>query len=148
VKKGDVAVTVLGTSFNVNAYEDEDALRVTLVEGSVKVSNRGSSAILKPGEQAVATTRYSPLATSSADVAAAVAWKNGFFSFRGTDIKGIMRQLSRWYDVDVLYQGAYADRTFTGKIDRSLTLLQVLKGLEDTKMHFRIEEGKKLIVLP
>jgi transmembrane sensor len=129
VKKGETDITVLGTSFNINAYEDEDALRVTLVDGSVKVSNKENSAILKPGEQAVATTRYSPLATRPADLEQVTAWKDGRFQFEGEGIETVMKQISRWYDVEVVYESKPKDH-FRGGISRDVDASKVFQMLE------------------
>lgn len=145
VKSRGQEVTVLGTHFNINAYPDERVVRTTLLEGSVKVSEGKNTVILRPGEQSVLA---STLIVRKVNAQDAVSWKDGFFSYRHTEIKGIMRQLSRWYDVEVVYEGVNPDQTFTGKIDRNLTLSQVLKILEQTKVHFRIEDGKRLVILP
>ena len=128
-------VQALGTQFNVNAYTDEPLMTTTLLEGSVKINN----SILKPGEA------YSAGKVSKANTEAAVAWKNGVFIFYKADLQSVMRQLSRWYDVDVKYEGKIRIRTFSGKIERDLSLSDLLDGLKRTDVHFRIE-GKKLIV--
>ncbi|MEP7258910.1 MAG: FecR family protein [Flavitalea sp.] len=128
-------VQALGTQFNVNAYADEPLMTTTLLEGSVKIDN----SILKPGEA------YRAGKVSKANTEAAVAWKNGVFIFYKADLQSVMRQLSRWYDVDVKYEGNIRIRTFSGKIERDLSLSDLLDGLKRTDVHFRIE-GKKLIV--
>jgi transmembrane sensor len=157
-------VEVLGTHFNVNAYNDETAVKTTLLEGSVKVVKRetvpqgGSkenSEILKPGEQAVLSRTHSPLTTRhspftidhSPDLEQVMAWKNGFTSFSKADIKSIMRQVARWYNVEVVYEGDIPQRSFTGGISRSARLSELLRLLEVSKVHFRIE-GNRLIVTP
>lgn len=106
VGKGDLEVTVLGTHFNVNAYDDENNIKVTLLEGSVKVLQQAldDKAILKPGEQAIAMANTKLKLEKNVDLQEVMAWKDGRFYFDGADIKTIMRQLSRWYDVDVSYQ--------------------------------------------
>jgi transmembrane sensor len=142
------AVEVLGTKFNINAYSDEPALQTTLLEGSVKVSSmeNGKWAMLKPGQQA--SIRRSQLTVhDNADLELAMAWKNGFTLFKSADIKSIMRQVARWYDVEVVYEGAVSDRSFTGGISRSADLQELLRLLQVSKVQFRIE-GKKLIVMP
>ncbi|WP_295120483.1 FecR family protein [uncultured Chitinophaga sp.] len=140
-------VEVLGTSFNINAYEDEQSIKTTLVFGAVRVWNGQQSAILKPGEQAQAANGIRT--TNSVNVNKVVAWKNGVFDFSHAELKEVMRQLSRWYDIEVEYQGTAPTTEFWGKMGRNLSLLQVLKGLEGAGVKFRIENnGKKLVVLP
>ncbi len=149
-------VEVLGTHFNVNAYTDEPVASTTLLEGSVKVGgNNRQSAILKPGEQAIAvagplTTHHSPLTIHhSPDLEQIIAWKNGAFNFNDKKLVEVMRQLSRWYDVDVIYENNnIPDKTFYGEMGRNLNLSQCLTILEKMQVHFRIEAGRKLIVMP
>jgi transmembrane sensor len=138
-------VQVLGTHFNINSYADEGVIKTTLLEGSIKVAVAGNRLMVKPGQQAQVQNNNIRL-VSNADTDAVMAWKNGFFAFEGTDIKKLMTELSRWYDIEVIYRGM-PDATFTGKIDRSLTLSQLLQGLADAKVNYKIE-GKKLIILP
>jgi transmembrane sensor len=146
-------VEVLGTHFNVNAYDNEPAVKTTLLEGSVKVVKRETangkqnSVILKPGQQA-ALEAHSPLTIDhSPDLEQIMAWKNGFILFNKADIKSIMRQVERWYNVDVEFEGDIPQRTFTGGIERSARLSELLRLLEVSKVKFRIE-NKKLIVTP
>jgi ferric-dicitrate binding protein FerR (iron transport regulator) len=143
----------IGTSFNVNAYTDEADIKTTLVEGSVQLfaSSVKTSAPfafkLKPGEQAIQSAQ-SPnhFITTSPDLDEVTAWKNGFFQFNNTDIQTIMRQVSRWYDVNVEYNGNIS-KTFGGKIPRSMSAQNVFKVLEETGgVHFKIE-GKKITVM-
>ncbi|WP_343561608.1 FecR domain-containing protein [Sphingobacterium sp.] len=138
-------VQVLGTHFNINSYGDQGSINTTLLQGSVKVSVAGKKQLIKPGQQAQVSNGNIKM-LSNIDLAAAVAWKNGFFSFDGVDIKGLTKELSRWYDIEVIYEG-YPKDLFSGEIDRNLTLTQVMKGLADTKVRYRIE-GNKLIILP
>jgi hypothetical protein len=142
VVKG-IEINDLGTQFNVNAYDDEEKIKVTLLQGAINIQSR----ILKPGQQAQSENGHLSI-VKGVDIDEVMAWKNGFFSFRQTDVKGIMRELSRWYDVEVRYEGINPTETFTGEIDRNLTLSEVLKILEKTRVHFRIEEGRKLVILP
>ena len=153
VKKGDVSVTVLGTHFNVNAYDDEDAVRVTLLEGSVAVTlspSKGRSdgrTILKPGQQAVYSANSQQLtANSSVDLESTIAWKTGMFLLDNTDLATIMRQVSRWYDVDVVFEGPVSNKKFGGGVSKNLPLSKLLELLEANGIHFRLE-GKKLTVL-
>lgn len=148
VKGSGITTEVLGTHFNINTYKDGEALKVTLLEGKVKtISRDGASATLKPGQQAQIDASGRIALNDDVDLTAVMAWKNGFFSFEGTHIKELMKEISRWYDVEVVFQ-AVPQETFTGKIDRNLSLASVLKGLADTRVNYRIENGKRLIILP
>ncbi|MBO9150781.1 FecR family protein [Chitinophaga sp. GCM10012297] len=140
-------IEVLGTNFNVNAYEDESEIAATLLSGAVKVGTGGRSALLKPGQQARVNTGVSVM--NGVDIEKVMAWKNGVFNFKDAKLKEVMKQLSRWYDIEVEYRGNVPDTEFWGKMGRNLTLLQVLNGLEATGIHFKLEDnGKKLVVLP
>lgn len=146
-------VEVLGTHFNVNAYADEPLIKTTLLEGSVRVIKGHEEKLLKPGQQAQLFTG-SPGSGSpairllpDANTEEAVAWKNGYFQFEGADIQTVMRQMSRWYDMDVSYEGAIPERQFAGQMQRGLYLSEILHILEASNIHFRIE-GKKLVVTP
>ena len=147
IKANDVEVKVLGTHFNVNAYSDEAMVKTTLLEGAVLIARDAVTALLKPGQQAQITTAGKLKVIDNADIDEAVAWKNGVFYFNQVDIQTIMRQVARWYDVDIEYQGEIKQRKFGGAIGMDLNLSEVLEGLKETGIHFRIE-GKKLIVLP
>jgi transmembrane sensor len=142
VKVGDQVIEDVGTAFNVNAYGDEPVITTTLVEGAV----RFGGVKLKPGQQAaIANDR---IKVAEANIDQVLAWKNGLFSFEKADIYTVMRQLSRWYDVEVKFEGVPDNTPFQGEIGRSLTLAQVLKGLEQIHVHFRIEEDKRIVILP
>lgn len=147
-------IDVLGTEFNINAYEDETTIKTTLLEGSLQIASyeEGNTAIkmkrlLKPGQQAQAGKNGVMLVTEDIDTEAVIAWKNGYFSFDNTDLTTLMRQISRWYDVDIEYAGKVPTRKFGGEISRNSNLLETLKILSESKIFFRIE-GKKIIVLP
>ncbi|MDP3469685.1 MAG: FecR family protein [Daejeonella sp.] len=146
VKTNDMNVFVTGTQFNVMAYADENYSAATLVEGSVQVSNISSNITLKPGEQVV-SNQGSKLSKSTADVEQNIAWKNGLFQFNDTDMRTVMNQISRWYDVSVEYKGSVPEKHFGGYISRDSKLSQVLKILEISGVKFKVEE-KKIIVLP
>jgi transmembrane sensor len=154
-------VTVLGTHFNINAYEDENAIHTTLLQGSVKVATgnrpsyarplegaaegRKQSAILKPGEQVSLSESYElskPIPVQTEEV---MAWKNGMFQFNETDIPSIMRQISRWYNVEVDYSKNIPVRYFSGEIPRDVPLSKMLQLLELGGLHFKME-GNKIIV--
>lgn len=137
-------VDVLGTHVNVMAYEDEGNAHTTLLEGRVKVSGAGSAQVLSPGEQA-RISKNNHTAVSQADTDEVMAWKNGDFLFTGYGVEQIMRQLSRWYDVDVVYEGKVPDGHFSGIVNRNNNISQVLKILEAGGVRFAID-GKKIIV--
>jgi len=138
-------VEVLGTHFNINAYDDEPAIHTTLLEGKVRISAGGT--ILLPGQQAqLSVAGGSPQVVSRVDTEQVMAWKNHLFKFDSVDLKKVMRQLARWYNIDVSYEGnAPVSEMFFGEMQRSLNLSQVLKGLGGMGVHFRIE-GRRLIV--
>lgn len=140
MSKGQV-VEVLGTHFNINSYTDEPNVKTTLIEGRVNVNG----IVIKPNQQAILTAS-NQIVVKKVDAAYAVAWKDGLFKFDHTDIKTLMRQIARWYDVDVVYEGNVKEEQFYGKIERSYTLSEVLMVLERGNVHFRIE-GKKIIVM-
>ena len=146
VQTGDLEVEVLGTHFNIMAYEDEDAIQTTLLEGTVKVSHNNQSDLLKPGKQASLGRDNNKLTVSVANVQQAVAWKNGYFYFDKSDVKAIMRQVSRWYDLDIVYESPVPEMKFSGKIERNLPLSGITHLLESGQIHFRIE-GKKCILM-
>jgi transmembrane sensor len=141
-------VEVLGTSFNIMAYTDEPAEQTTLLDGSVRVTRDNQSALLKPAEQSVLDVTGGKLrVTPDVDVQEVIAWKNGYFQFDHASLPTTMRQLARWYNIDVVYQGQIPEHEFQGKIQRTLLLSDVLKGLENDQVHFRLD-GRKLIVTP
>ncbi len=149
VKNGDAEVRVLGTHFNINAYNDESAVKVTLLEGQVNVTqvNAHRSQLLSPGQQASMHVNSDIKVNGNVDMEAVMAWKNGLFNFTSADIKTIMRQVGRWYDIDVSYEGNLPEREFSGKISRNTNASNVLKILEQSNIHFRME-NKKIIVMP
>jgi len=148
--KGQSTIEVLGTHFNVNAYEDEALLKTTLLEGKVKVlapENYGnqSSAILLPGQQAGITKNKKISVIDNADTEEAVAWKNGRFQFKSADLNSILRQISRWYDVDIIYKDN-VDLHFTGQLTRNDNASKVFEKLKLTgEVNFTID-GKNIIV--
>lgn len=143
---GKAEVEVLGTGFNINAYEDEAAIQTTLLQGSIKIHAGKDAVLLKPGQQiAVDPNTLAASINTNADISQAVAWKNGAFSFRNADLKTVMRQLSRWYNVDVTFEGGVPSGTFNGEIGRALTLSQVLEGLAESKIKYRIINNRIII---
>ncbi|MBO9151303.1 FecR family protein [Chitinophaga sp. GCM10012297] len=133
------AVEVLGTHFNVMAYPDESKSKVTLLEGSVAVSNASGRKLLKPGMQAVVGNA---ITTRQANVEEAVAWKNGLFIFDNEEIHSIMRKLARWYDVRSVYAGDMPGLTFSGTVSRYSNVSGVLEMLEMTEsVRFELKGG-------
>lgn len=149
-------VQVLGTHFNIMAYAEEKETKTTLLQGKVKVVNgewsmvngQKQAVVLQPGEQAqLAGTGGKLQVQKDANVEEAVAWKNGLFKFEHTDLKTVMRQLARWYDVQVEYAPEVPEKYFTGEISRKLNASEVLSVIEFAGVHCKIE-GKKIKVLP
>lgn len=144
-------VEVLGTHFNINSYKDEASINTTLLEGSVRILNGYEKALLQPGQQAqvghydASATRIKIL--NDANVEKVMAWKNGLFNFQDASLEEVMRQLERWYDIEVVYEKDIPKLEFIGKMGRDLSLADVLRGLEMSKVHFRIED-RRVVVLP
>jgi transmembrane sensor len=165
VSANGVETEVLGTHFNVNAYEDEANIKVTLLEGGVRVStiqpqtqntrlNDGNSQVLSPGQQAKWENGGMIRVLNDVNTDEVMAWRDGFFDFNGTDIQSVMRQLSRWYNIEVEYKGKITDNHFSGIISRNNNVSQVLKMLQSTGVvRFNVETGAasggtgKIIVL-
>lgn len=147
VRYKDMTVQVLGTHFNVNAYADEQAVVTTLLEGSVKVVRGGDHTLIAPGQQVQLCSKGMKV-LSDINTEEVVAWKEDQFYFRRTDIRGIMRQLSRWYNIKVDYEGQNIGELFYAKIPRSVPLSEALKALSLTgKMHYRMGD-KTVTVYP
>jgi ferric-dicitrate binding protein FerR (iron transport regulator) len=140
-----MTIEVLGTHFNVNAYADEDAVRTTLLEGSVKIKKGNRSGLLRPGQQAqlqpMGDIRWIP----EVDVEQVTAWKNGVFEFDGEELPVIMRQIARWYDVEVVYEGKIPTEPFTGRVSRSTTLSGVLKILKLSDIEVTVHNNKVIV---
>jgi len=142
--KGGQRVEVLGTHFNIMSYTDEPVAKTTLLEGSVRVRREAKAAVLRPGQQARLGGDGS-LVVVNVDIEEAMAWKNGMFRFEEADIQQVMRQLGRWYDLDVVYLHGVPKDQFGGEMYRNVNLSKTLKILEASGVHFSIE-GKKLLV--
>lgn len=148
VQERDMTVQVLGTHFNVNGYEDEIAMKTTLLEGKIRVLKGSSSSLLKPGQQAVLSNNSNDQlnVVNDANIEEVMAWKNGEFMFTDAPIESIMRQVARWYDVDVVYDASVTGH-FVADIPRNVPLSRLLKLLELTdQVHFKID-GKKITVV-
>lgn len=168
------AIEVLGTHFNVNAYENEEQIKTTLIEGSVKVAvaspdvpagsfnrpvilNAGQQAQVSSGKKtqagqsglsAEANTANSRInVINNADIDKVMAWKNGIFNFKDNTLEEVMRQIERWYDIEVVYENGVPDVELAGEITKDVSLNGLLKNFEKLGVHYRLE-GRKLIVLP
>jgi len=147
VSANNTSIEVLGTHFNINAYSDEKSIKTTLLEGSVKVSKGNVITLIAPGEQARVNNLSGDITVKKdVDLDEAVAWKNGKFVFQSEDIKSIMRQLERWYDVNVVYGKNVTDEEFIGSISRQVNISQILEMLEKAgSVDFEIK-GRTIIV--
>lgn len=143
VKSNDQLITVLGTKFNVNSYQNEPYIRTTLVEGSVQVEKANEKIVLKPGEQALVKEG---IEVNNVNSLIYTAWKNGDFIFKNDGIQDIMKQIARWYNIDVEYEGANKKVRFGGIVSRSQNLSTVLTMLEKTgrvKFQLLVDAHKK-----
>ncbi|NLR77339.1 FecR family protein [Chitinophaga eiseniae] len=141
VKNGATEIKVLGTHFNINSYPEEGYAKITLLEGKVAVSiHQGHDfRLLDPGQQARITPAGNNISVlTDVDTESEIAWKSNLFYFKNADIKTIMRELGRWYNIEVSYEGEIPERTFSGKISRNTNISNVLKILEQSKIHFRV----------
>ena len=135
----------MGTWFNVNAYDDEPKIKTTLLAGKISVYGHGVKVILTPGQQAQTGPGGAIKVFDNADTEEAVAWKNGYFQFNNADLFTVMRQLSRWYNVDVAYEGDIPKRIFSGKIHRNLNASESLQMLQYFKVNYKVI-GRKIII--
>jgi transmembrane sensor len=140
----NVEVTVLGTHFNMNTYDDEETIKVTLLEGSVRVKNENNEQKIKPGQQAQVSSLIK--IENEVDLEEIVAWKNGWFNFNSLQIPDIMKQVSKWYNLDVVYEGNINQKHFTGIVSRESNVSGVLKIMEQAGIKFKIE-GKNITVM-
>ena len=145
VQSGDAAIKVLGTHFNVMAYADEPFLKATLAEGSVAISKNGAEKRLKPGQGGTIERGTDNIMIAPADVEQDLAWKNGNFYFNKTELQTIMKQIARWYDLDIRFAGSIPKKRFVGKISRQTKLSEVLDILRLSDVKFSMV-GKTLIV--
>lgn len=140
-------IKVLGTHFNISAYNDDGRNTTTLLEGAVQVTRNNKIAMLKPGQQAVIVNGSDDIAVSEADIEEAMAWKNGYFIFDDDDIRSVMRKVSRWYDVDVDFQRDFSDQHFGGTFYRSKSINELLDHFQKVgNLHFKIS-GRRIIVM-
>jgi len=147
VKVGNQLIEDLGTAFNVNAYTEEPLSRTTLVQGLVRVTKGDASLTVLPGQQVQTSATSGLFLEKQANVEQALAWKNGFFDFNGLDTRAIMRQVARWYGIEVRFEGQPSDALFEGRMQRNLQMSQALTGLDRCGIRCR-REGNILIVQP
>jgi transmembrane sensor len=145
-----MTIDVLGTSFNVQAYRNETTYYTTLIDGAVRVSadQPGNSTVLKPAQQALLAGEGAIAVSGNVDTEKVMAWKNGLFNFEGASLDEVMKQIERWYDIDVVYEKGIPDIKFWGKITKDVPLSGMLIALEKTKVHFKLENNRTLVVLP
>ncbi|MBL7736863.1 MAG: DUF4974 domain-containing protein [Chitinophagaceae bacterium] len=141
------SVEVLGTHFNVNAYLNENSVNTTLLEGAVRVSYSGKTQSLLPGQQA-RLSNQNIVVDQSPDLEQIMGWKKGLFIFNNDDVYTVIRQLERWYDIDVRFENDIPKKQFNGKVQRNLQLSQILKVLEGVGIQFRMEGERRLVVYP
>jgi transmembrane sensor len=141
-------IEVLGTHFNVNAYDDNSIVRATLLEGSVKVSNGNKSTVINPNQQAqISNDKVTVI--NDPDIDQTMAWKNGLFFMAKQDIKSIMEEVQRWYNVEVEFAGTPITGTFSGKISRKEPVSKLLMILELTEgVRFEIVDNKIIVMSP
>lgn len=144
-KNHDVEIEVLGTSFNVNAYDNEPVIQTTLVEGKVRLHSGGKSTNLAPSQQSNIFKNGNNQILSAINMNEVLSWKNGLFHFNKTDIHTILRQFSRWYNIDMVSGESDSIRSFSGKISRKSKLEDVLKILDLSNIHYSTD-GRKLII--
>lgn len=142
---GEMEVKVLGTHFNIQAYDDEGTVATSLLEGSVKIIKGKETDFLKPGQQGILDKKEGKMAIREVDMDRVMAWKNELFQFDGDDITAIMRKISRWYNVEIVYEGNVSSRQFAGKISRNARLSEVLRILRLSNVKFSLV-GNKIIV--
>jgi len=147
VVSGKQTVEVLGTHFNINAYDNEKYIKTTLLEGRVKVKNDDVVSILNVGQQSRVNKEKDGIDVLEVDLEEAVAWKEGYFRFNNESIESVMRKVARWYNIDVSFQGVISKEKFNGTVSRNKDIDQVLEILELTNaVHFKIK-GRRVTVM-
>lgn len=146
VETTQTQIRVLGTHFNITAYADENSQQTTLLEGSVELSKGIEKSILKPGQQARTVGSSGQISVRDLENAdEAIAWKNGYFQFEKSDLHSLMRQISRWYATDVVYEGTMPEKEYSGKIPRSVNVKTLLDMLAYSGIHCYIENNKIVV---
>lgn len=152
VVSGSQQTLVLGTAFNINAYNNESSIKTTLLQGSIQISRQANNVkdnqqkvLLIPGQQSQLSGQQLQV-VKNADISKVMAWKNGLFNFEGASLQEVMKQIERWYDIEVVYENGIPDISFFGKMGKDITLLQLLEALKSSGINYKIENDKKLII--
>lgn len=139
-------IRVLGTHFNVNTYADEEYERTTLLEGSVEIKRGDKKALLKPGQQASLNAKSGGIKVNEIeDLSEVIAWKNGYFQFEKSDLPSVMRQVSRWYDAEVIYNGKIPAKQYSGKIPRNVSIAKLVEMLAYSGIHCKVEYNRIIV---
>jgi transmembrane sensor len=148
VVTGTQDVEDIGTCFNIKAYDDDRSITTTLIEGAVKISTGQESALLRPGQQAnISNQGPAAISVKTVDTETVLAWKDGNFQFEREELHAVMRQVARWYDVRVVYEGDVKPRRFTASVPRDVNLSKLLEMLRFMGVNFRID-GHTVVVSP
>ncbi|UUF12445.1 MULTISPECIES: FecR family protein [Flavobacterium] len=145
IQAGEQLIEDIGTSFNVNAYNDEKFTTVTLVEGSVKVKKKEHEVILKPEQQSISFKGNDLISVRTADFDSALAWKNGLFHFKDQQLEVVLKQIARWYDLEIEYEGPIPSKTINGEIYRNMDGVEVLSILKSLGVNYKLQ-GSRLII--
>ncbi len=149
VKVGNSIIEDIGTEFNIKAYNDESTIKTSMIEGSARIITPNNSHLLIAGQASFINNQNHESTIGKADIDEATAWRKGLFSFKDANIQTVMKDIARWYNVEVKYEGIVSDMPdFTGKMGRNLTLAQTFKILSVMRVHFRIEEDKRVVIMP
>ncbi|WP_291907694.1 FecR family protein [Chitinophaga sp. CB10] len=143
----NTTVEVLGTSFNISAYNDDNNIAATLITGAINVATTGHKIQLKPGQQALVNENSNQISiNTNPDLTKVMAWKNRLFNFEGANIKDVMKQISRWYDIEVVYEGTPPEIDFGGKLSMDMSLDGILHALKDAEVHFKMNDRQLTIM--
>lgn len=145
VQSDKTTIQVLGTAFNIMAYTDEPGQQTSLVSGSIKVQYEGQQKLVTPGNMAV--VKEGALSVATADIEQVTAWKNGLLALNATSLKGLMRQVARWYDVEVRYEGEVPDRQFGGIMSRNTQLSTLIAFLRKSGVNIK-QTNRVIIIMP
>lgn len=147
VLAGKQLVEDIGTAFNINSYDNEPSLKTTLVEGKARVTNEAESFVLDPGQQTQLSDGQKLRLVSNVNVEEVIAWKNGLFKFNNASLPEVMRQIARWYNVKVQYEGKIENRKFNGEIARKTSLTEVLEIFSYLNYQFIIDQQQQTLTI-
>jgi transmembrane sensor len=142
VMAGDARITVMGTSFNIRAYKDENNLKATLVEGKIKISSKTEEKQIVPGQQVRVMSQGELFVQENVNIREILAWKNGLFIFNNATAEEILSQVARWYDVEIEYAGETGSETFYGVISRRSNVFKVLNIMQQAGLKFTVTKEK------